>query len=452
MPDWGTITQIAPSAFDAGTAYMAVDCHVMDHRDPFIFKTTDFGKTWKMISNSLPKGHPLSYVLSVAENPNRRGMIFAGTGNAFYYSMDDGTTWKQFKDGLPPAPVTWITVQKNYHDVVISTYGRGLFILPDITRLEQSDAPELTTGPFLYEPRPGWRFARAGRADLLYSVTSVPDQPIKIEVLDSTGAVIRTLEQKPRVGVNRISWDGRYENAKPVELRTVAPDNPNIWDEPRFKGQKTRPISHWGIQQPQRQGPLAAPGKFSVRLTVAGKTLTRPLELLKDPAVTTSVDELIASTKTQLRIRDDLADTADVANKLEVMRKQIEDQVAANKGKTDIEEALKGLDKRMMDVELQLLSRADLHSDDKYFVEAYKVYLNLLWLSGAVGSGAGDEAGGADYRPTDAQLQVLDLIEKDLAKAKADFKVLMEKDVPAFNQSMAGKIPPIGLNVSTTTP
>jgi photosystem II stability/assembly factor-like uncharacterized protein len=448
MPEWGTITQISPSAFDPGTAYMAVDYHVMDNRDPFIYKTTDFGKTWKKISDSLPKGHPLSYVLSVAENPNRRGMVFAGTGNAFYYSLDDGGTWKPFREGLPPAPVTWITVQKDHHDVVISTYGRGLFILPDITRLEQSDAPELTQGPYLYAPRPGWRFARAGRADVLYSVTSVPDQPVKLEVLDSSGAVIRTLEQKPRAGVNRITWDGRHDNAKPVELRTKAPDNAYIWDEPRFKGQKTRPISHWGIQQPQRQGPLAAPGKYSLRMTVAGKTLTRPLELLKDPVVTTSLDDLALSTKTQIRIRDDLAETADVANKLEVMRKQIEDQLAANQGKGDIEEALKGLDKRMLDVELQLLSRADLHSDDKYFVEAYKVYLNLLWLSGAVGSGAGDEAGGADYRPTDAQLQVLDLIEKDLAKAKADFKVLMEKDLPAFNQSMAGKIPPIGINAS----
>ncbi len=452
MPESGTIAQISPSAFDAGTAYMAVDYHIMDNRDPFIYKTTDFGKSWKKISDTLPAGHPLSYVLSVAENPNRRGMLFAGTGHAFYYSMDDGGTWKPFKEGLPPAPVTWITVQKQFHDVVISTYGRGLYILGDITRLEQSDAPELTAGPYLYEPRTGWRFARAGRADILYSVTTVPQQPVKLEVLDSSGAVIRTLQQMPRVGVNRLTWDGRHENARQVELRTVAPDNPNIWDEPRFHNQKTRPISHWGIQGPQRQGPLAAPGKYTVRLTADGKSFTKPLEIVKDPMIPTSTDDMSASTKAQLRIRDDLTQAADMANKIEIMRKQIEDQLAANKGKGDIEGALKGLDKRMLDVELQLLSRADLHSDDKYFVEAYKVYLNLLWLSGAVGSGAGDEAGGADYRPTDAQLQVLDLIEKDLVKAAADFKVLMEKDVPAFNQSMAGKVPPIGINLSTTTP
>lgn len=447
MPAWGTITQIAPSSFDPATAYMAVDYHIMDNRDPFIYRTTDSGKSWKKISGGLPHGHPLSYVLSVAENPNRRGMLFAGTGNAFYYSMDDGETWRPFRDGLPPAPVTWITVQKPHHDVVVSTYGRGLFILPDITRLEQADKVDPTSAVHLYAPRPGWRFARAGRADVLYSVKE--PAPIALEILDASGAVIRTLRQTPRVGLNRITWDGRYENARQVELRTVAPDNPAIWDEPRFRNQKTRPITHWGIQGPQRQGPLAAPGKYSVRLIANGQTLTQPLELLKDPAIPTSLDDLLTSTRTQIRIRDDLNETADVANQLEIMRKQIEDRLAANAGKPEIEQALKALDKRMLEVELQLLSRSDLHSDDKYFVEAYKVYLNLLWLSGAAGSGAGDEAGGADYKPTDAQLQVLDLIEKDLAKAKADFKVLVEKDVPAFNQSMAGKVEPIGAKAAT---
>ncbi|MBI2221563.1 MAG: sialidase [Acidobacteria bacterium] len=447
MPEWGTIAQIAPSRFDAGTAYIAVSYHIMDNRDPFIFKTTDFGKTWTKISDGLPKNHPLAYVLSVAENPNRRGMLFAGTGNAFYYSTDDGATWAQFKEGLPPAPVTWIAVQKQHHDVVVSTYGRGLYILPDITRLEQADTVDKTAAAHLYVPRPGWRFARAGRADILYSVQAPPQQPAKIEILDASGTVVRTLQQAPRAGVNRITWDGRYEAARQVELRTLAPDNPNIWDEPRFRNQKTRPVTHWGIQNPQRQGPLATPGQYSVRLTVNGQVLTQPLELLKDPLITSSAEDLLASARTQIRIRNDLDETARMANEIEIMRKQIEDQLAANKGKAaDVERALAALDKRMLGVELQLLSRSDLHSDDKWFVEAYKIYLNLLWLSGAVGSGAGDEAGGADYRPTDAQVAVLDLIERDLAKARADFTVLVEKDVPAFNQSTAGKVPPIGVS------
>jgi hypothetical protein len=121
------------------------------------------------------------------------------------------------------------------------------------------------------------------------------------------------------------------------------------------------------------------------------------------------------------------------------MRKQIEDLLKANKGKAAIEKPARDLDKKMLDVELLLLSRSDLHSDDKFFVEAYRIYLNLIWLNGAVGTGAGDEAGGADYRPTDNQVAVLESIEKDLATARAAFGALMEKDVLAFNKAMASR-------------
>jgi photosystem II stability/assembly factor-like uncharacterized protein len=101
LPPWGTIRKIEPSHFDPGTAYVVVDLHLVDNRDPFIYKTTDFGQTWKKVSDALPAKHPLAYALSVAENPNRRGMLFAGTGHGFYYSLNDGGSWTQIKDGLP---------------------------------------------------------------------------------------------------------------------------------------------------------------------------------------------------------------------------------------------------------------------------------------------------------------------------------------------------------------
>ena len=105
--------------------------------------------------------------------------------------------------------------------------------------------------------------------------------------------------------------------------------------------------------------------------------------------------------------------------------------------------SLKDLDKAIWDVENRLVSRSEIHSDDKYFPEAYKVYMNLIWLSGGVGQGASDEAGSIDYKPTDTQMQVLDVIEKDLKEAKSGFDKLAAMDIPAFNKSMAGKVPPI---------
>ena len=443
MKEWGTIAKIEPSSFDPAAAYVVVDYHIMNGREPFIYKTTDFGKTWKKVSDGLPNGHPLDYALSVAENPNRKGMLFAGTGHGFYYSLDDGGKWTQFREGLPSAPVTWVLVQKRHHDVVVSTYGRGLFILQDVSPLEQSDQVVADAPAHLFAPRPGFRFGRSGRAELTYQTKAAGAS--QLEILDASGAVIRTLKAQARAGLNRTQWDLRHEGPKQVELRTLPPDNPNVWDEPRFKGQASRPIIHWGIQGPQRLGPLAAPGKYSVRLTVDSKATTRPLEVVKDPQVPSSDLDLVASTKAQIRIRDDINAAADMINRIEVLRKQVEDLAKARETADDVKKALADFDKKAMDVELLLLTRTELHSDDKWYVEAYKVYLNLIWLSGVVGTGAGDVQGGADHRPTDASLAVLDMLEKELATAKIAFANLMDKEVPAFNRALGGKgLPVIG--------
>ncbi len=440
LPAWGTVRKIEPSHFDPATAYVTVDLHLMDDRKPYIYRTSDFGKTWTKISDGLPSDHPLSYAMSVAENPNRRGMLFAGTGNAFYYSMDDGGHWTQFKNGLPAAPVTWIVVSRPYHDVVVSTYGRGLYVLRDITMLEQADKVVADADAFVFVPRTGFREPRGGSIDINFNLKAAPKDTLAIEIADSTGTVIRTVHQMGRTGLNRVVWDVRYDGPKQVEMRTTPPDNPHIWDEPRFKGKEIRPLEHWGIQGPERTGPLGLPGRYSVRLTINGKPYTQGFQIRRDPTITASDADLALSTKTQIRIRDDMNSAVDMINRLEVMRKQLEDQRKANAGKADVLKSIADMDKKMMDVELQLLSRSDLHSDDKWYVEKYKVLMNLIWLSGEVGSGAGDVAGGAEYRPTDASLAVLAEIEKDLAAAKAAYTKLIDTEVKAFNEMMAGKI------------
>ena len=100
---------------------------------------------------------------------------------------------------------------------------------------------------------------------------------------------------------------------------------------------------------------------------------------------------------------------------------------------------VRDLDRKMMDVELMLVTRTEMHSDDKWYVEAYKVYMNLVWLNGVIGTGAGDVAGGADFRPTEASLEVLDMLEKELAVAEAAFASLIERDVAAFNRAHPGR-------------
>lgn len=204
-----------------------------------------------------------------------------------------------------------------------------------------------------------------------------------------------------------------WRQPSPADLSP--PDNPYIWDEPPYKGKDTRPIAHWGIQQPQTQGPLGAPGQYTVTLAAGGQSFTQPLTVLKASDLATSDEDLVASTDAQVRVRDRLTETATVVNQLEVLRKNIEDQLKANATNTAAVKALKEMDQKMLDIELILLSRHDLHSDDKWFVETYRTYLSLLWLAGEIGSGAGDVAGGADWRPTDSSMQTIKELEADLS-------------------------------------
>ncbi len=442
MAPWGTIRKIEPSRFDAAVAYVVVDYHMMDDRKPYVYKTTDYGKTWTSIAKTLPQDHPLDYVMSIAENPNRRGMLFLGTGHGLFYSMDDGVNWLPLKAGLPTAPATWIVVAKQQHDVIVSTYGRGLWVLRDITLLEQSDKTATADASVrIYAPRPGLRQGRGGSADITFTLTETPKDTIDLIVLDSAGTVARKIRTMARAGTNRVSWDLRHDTPKQPELRTTPPDNPRIWDEPRFKEKKTRIVDHWGIQQPQRAGALAAPGRYRVRIAIGKDTSTQALVVMKDPKIETSVADLVASTGAQVRTIAAVNGTVDLINRLEILRKQIEDLSRSDTTTAAQKSKLVELDKKALDVELLLLSRTELHSDDKWFTERHKLYMSLIWLSAEIGTGGGDVAGGAEFRPTDAQYATLADLEKELVTAKGAFTQLMTKDVKAFNDAMAGALP-----------
>jgi photosystem II stability/assembly factor-like uncharacterized protein len=439
LPVWGTVRKIEPSHFDPATAYVAVDFHIMDNRKPYIYKTTDYGKTWTNITGDLPATSPLDYVMAVTENPNRRGMLFAGTGHGFYYSLNDGAHWVQFRSGLPAAPVDWIVVPKHWHDVVVSTYGRGLYILRDVTALEQGAGATTASTPRLFTPQMGYRQSRTGRAEFTFEMPNAENN-VSLQITDAAGKEVRAYHMRTRAGLNRVPWDMHYLPAPQVELRTVAPDNPHIFDEPRFGGRPTRPILHWGIEAPLRTGPLAAPGKYTVRLTAGGQSWTQPFEVIRDPAVPATDADLVASTKAQVRVRDDMAEAVDMINKIEIMRKQIADEREAPGATADVTGALAKLDARMLEVEHQLLTRSDLESDDKYFEQAAKVYTGLLWLSGELGNGAGDVAGGAGKRPTAQAMNTLAELETGLASARTAFTALLSHDVPAFNAEMKGRV------------
>jgi photosystem II stability/assembly factor-like uncharacterized protein len=471
LPPLGTVTSIAPSIFDPATAYASVDFHLVGNRDPFVYKTSDFGKSWKPVVGDLPK-HALSYVRSVTEDPNCQGLLFAGTGNGLHYSLDDGAHWVALDTGLPHAPVTWVVVQKEFHDLVISTYGRGLYILDDITPLEQLAKTHSDADAVLFQPRSNYRFTRGGQAFLNFSLKSAPKDHVELEILNADGNVIRKLKTKGRAGINRVKWDLRYESPRVVALRTLAPDNSHIWREPRFVDSDSRPITHWG-SKPAEVGPIVAPGSYSVRLKAEGQSYVQPLNVLQDPRSPGSDADIRSSVKTLLQIRDDISAVADTVNQIEWLRKQLEvietmlrppkkkekekpseddydfgeperseeeivDEATAKK-KADLVKIVEAMDQKLQSVEYKLVSPALANSDDKYFVEGYRVYLDLIWLNAEVGTGGGDVAGGADFPPTETQYDSLRAVEAEMTSAIGEYQKLLNEDLPTFNRSLTAQ-------------
>ncbi len=335
IPQWAWISNIEPSHFDAGTAYVSVDDHMQGDFAPYIYETTDYGKSWKSISGSLPHG-PVGNVHMVAEDPVRKGLLFAGTENGVYFSLDDGIHWRSLQADLPHAPAYWLAIQPEFHDLVLATYGRGIWILDDISPLERMADSALASGLHLFRPRDTYRFkAVQGRLSgelqthmhaenpkagvpIDYWLGAAAGSPVSIEILDSSGNTVRRLEGTGTPGLNRVWWDLRYPNRKTVRLWMPPPNAP--WRQVPNEG---LPSQQWGGEF--QRGPEVVPGTYTVRITAAGKQVTRPLTVLKDPHSRGSLADIQAQVALSRQLLAETNQVVDAVNRLEWIRRQLDD-------------------------------------------------------------------------------------------------------------------------------
>src|SRR5215831_13525093 len=330
LPVWGSVRSIAPSRYDAGTAFLTVDFHQENNRDPFVYKTTDYGRTFKAIINGIPKSM-LSYAKWIYEDPVRRGLLYVGTENAIYVSFDDGDNWQPLQNNLPHAPVYGITVQEHFNDLVIATYGRGFWIMDDITPLQQMTPEIMNSDAYLFQPRPAYRFRPIAAPATTYDDPTVGENPpygasinyflktpaatpAKVTILDSKGEVIRTLTGPTTPGLNRIYWDLRYEPTKQMRMRTSPLYAP--WVQLGPDGWRPGPGGNISV--------LAPPGTYTVRLSVKEREFSQTLTVRKDPNSAGSEADIQAQTKVMLDLRKDMNDAVTAVNQLEVVRGQIE--------------------------------------------------------------------------------------------------------------------------------
>jgi len=446
LPSWGTVSNVEPSCYEAGTAYITVDFHQMNSRDPFVYKTTDYGKTWKSISSDIPKT-VFSYCHWVHEDPVRKGMLYLGTENAIYISFNDGKNWLPLQNNLPQAPVHHMVVQKNFNDLVVGTYGRGFWIMDDITPLQQLTDEVLKADIHLFKPRHAYRLhSIAGgpsvmpQASINYYLKETPKGEVTVTILDEKGNLVNTLRGPKRPGINRVVWDLRHNGARQAKLRTKPPGNPHVVEEKRFyllwESEGWYPILSWGSYGGFR-GFLVAPGNYTIKLKVGDKEFTQTLEVKKDPRSAGTVEDIKEQVKMQVEIREDLNTVSDMINQLEWMRKQLYDlRDLLKAGGKSVEAgtltAIDEFDKKLRSVEDELLQPILAEGDSKSFRSPQKLYGKLSVL-------AGDVANSVDFAPNKQQREVHAVLKERLANEKSRFEELVKTDLAAFNDFLKKK-------------
>jgi photosystem II stability/assembly factor-like uncharacterized protein len=382
LPEWALISIIDPSHHDAGTAYVAATCYKLDDYRPYIYKTTDFGKSWKKITDGIPED---SFTRVVRADHARKGLLFAGTETGLFVSLNDGETWQPLQQNLPVCPIHDLVVKRD--DLVVGTHGRsfwimdgGVAVLRQITdELAGADA-HLFAIPATCKVRGTMRshfkdqgstvYNRLGtvqvtgihrpdgKLELLdagqnppigvavtYCLKAKPEGDVKLRFLDSKGALIKEFTEKAQGGSNRFVWNMRYPDAEDVTGNVM------------WRGSVT--------------GPMAAPGTYRVELVVGDKTLAQSFEIRKDPRTPATDAELQEQFDLLLKVRDKLSETHGAINQVRHIQGQVDTWVrlaAGTPAATGIAEGAKQLQGSLTAIEERLMQvKSKSHEDPLNF-------------------------------------------------------------------------------------
>lgn len=442
MPEWIQINSIDASSIEAGTAYVAATKYKLDDFKPYLYKTNDYGKTWKKITNGIPDN---AFTRVIREDPNHRGLLFAGTETGLHVSFDDGENWQSLQLNLPVVPITDLAIHKREKDLVAATQGRAFWVLDDLPMLHQV-AEAAKTDAYLFKPEDAYRMAggggggggRGGGASgqnpaagsvIHYYMKTKPAGEVTLEILDASGKSIRKFASRASEGQGgpgpASEEGGFFGGGAPRRLPAEAGLNRFVWDlrypdATRFPG-----LIMWAGNT---SGPRAAPGTYQVKLTVDGKTMTQSFEVKKDPRLETTQADFAKQLDLLLKIRDKFSETSEAILQIRDARKQIDDITNRLRDRPSgkaIADAATSLKAKLTAVEEELYQTKNQSSQDPL---NYPIRLNnkLAALTGVVG--------GSDSAPTD---QTYAVYEELVGKINAQLKKLeetMRTDLPAFNK------------------
>lgn len=439
LPEWIAVRSIAASRHDPATAYIAADGHQVNIRDPHLYRTRDYGASWEKITDGIPPSM-LSYTKIVVEDPKRPGMLYAGTENAIYVSFDAGDSWQSLQQNLPHAPVSGIVVQERFNDLVVGTYGRGFWILDDLSPLQQATAEATASESHLFAPRDAYRFRPITPPSVPYSDptegrdpeygasinywlgegvaggASGSDAP-EIEIADAAGVVVRTLRGTSAPGVNRLHWNLRDEANEPARLLTspIYADHIEVGEEGR-PAPGSREISI-----------LMPPGRYTVRLKVGDQVHEQPLTVLKDPHSAGSEADIAVQVAFLREVREQLVAAGEAVHRVESIRVQLA-TLARFADDQALADAISALEEQLVALQMEMVDlRLTGQGQDGVRFEA-KLLQKIGYLTGGLSV--------ADFPPTDQELEVKSLLQEMLREHLSALDALVEGELADLNRML----------------
>ena len=442
-PQWARVYQIGVSPFDAGTAYVGFDAHQLDDRHPYVYKTSDFGKTWQSISAGLPDAP----VFVVREDPNQRGFLVLGNDRGMLYSRDDGAHWEPVRANFPTAPVWDVQFVKDRHDLLIATHGRGLFVFDNIRPFEHWSADVANASFRLLDASDGIAFHR-WEADegnpVPFSAPNAPngttvdyflkqkieptedqklsrETPVKIVVTNARGEVVSTEYGPSNEGVNRYVWDLRYGGIRRLESGIApAPLEPGELERSKY----------------YTRGPHVLPGDYTVAVTVNGQTEKATTHVELDPNLHIAIENFRLQMEAGLAIQRQLQrlnEMIERSQELEQQLHQFQADVLKDAGLTSrYSELLRQA--KSLDGKVKEFQKSVYNSNIQHNVEEDDIHA-LLDLHAKVDAVAADLSYEYGQSPNAELQNRIKELDAAISVRENAFNTLLKNDVGAYNKA-----------------
>jgi photosystem II stability/assembly factor-like uncharacterized protein len=441
MPEWGTVNAIELSAHDPGRAFIAVHRYREDDFRPYIFRTDDYGASWKRLtdgSNGIPANH---FVRVVREDPDRKGLLYAGTEFGMFVSFDDGVIWKSFQLNLPVTPITDLAVKRG--ELVVATQGRSFWILDELSVLHQMTDEVAKAEYHLYDPRTvvrwvdgsggGPRRGIVGQNPPFGAVIhyKLPDgldakdaDEVKLEILDTEGEVLRSLSSKKPERRAPSPWRRFFpELAEPPLLDVREGASRYVWNLALADAGLVDDAVVWGWPG----GPTVPPGTYTARLTVGDWSDTADFEVVQDPRTDISQEDLVAQYGLAREIWQELTRSHEAIQRIRDVRSQV-NAVAERVGDEAVTGKAAKIAGALTSIEEKLhQTKAQSSQDILNFTP--QIDNLLLYLQGVVES--------AEGAPTAGSKDLFDELQKKLDSLVTELDAVITDQLPELEQLLS---------------